>query len=114
MYRSSGTTINETSPGTDAATAQSVHPIVCDIAPCVRFALSGFAAMAVRNMAEEMTEVWKQVSINHDPIRLSVPSPTLLPHAVHSDLTSGRKIPPARAETEGMAGASSASLKTRL
>lgn len=70
--------------------------------------------MAVRNIAEEIAEVWKQVSISQEPSRFSVPSPTLLPQATQRDLTRGRKIPPALAETEGMAGASRASLKTRL
>lgn len=65
-------------------------------------------------MAEEMQDVWKQVSINQAPSRSSVPSPTLLPHATQSDLTNGRKIPPALADTDGMAGASKASLKTKL
>lgn len=80
----------------------------------VKFALKGFAAIAVKNIAEEITEVWKHVSINHDPSLCSVPSPTFEPHATQSDLTRGRNIPPALAETEGMAGARSASLKTKL
>lgn len=61
-----------------------------------------------------MTEVWKQVSINQDPNLFSVPSPVLLPHATQSDFTKGRKIPPARADTDGIAGANKASLKTKL
>jgi hypothetical protein len=36
------------------------------------------------------------------------------PHASLRAFTRGRKIPPARAATLGMAGASTASLKTRL
>lgn len=114
MYKSNGTTINETIPGTIAATAQSVQPMVCLIVLYVKFALKGLAAMAVRNMEDEITEVWKQVSMSQEPRRCSVPSPTLLPQATQRDLTSGRKIPPARAETEGIAGARRASLKTRL
>lgn len=80
----------------------------------VKFALNGFAAIPVKNMADEMQDVWKQVSINQDPSRFSVPSPTLLPQATQSDLTNGRKIPPALADTDGMAGASKASLNTKL
>jgi hypothetical protein len=65
-------------------------------------------------MEDEITDVWKQVNINHEPSLCSVPSPTLLPQATQSDFTNGKKIPPARAETEGIAGANKASLKTRL
>ena len=43
-----------------------------------------------------------------------MPSPALLPQAAQSDLTNGRKIPPALAATDGMAGASKASLNTKL
>ncbi|KAM2960661.1 hypothetical protein FF1_030327 [Malus domestica] len=114
MYNSRGTTINDTKPGTIAALAQSVHPIVCLIVFNAKLALKGLAAMAVKNIADEITEVWKHVSINHDPNLPSVPSPTLLPQATQRDFTNGKKIPPARAETEGIAGASKASLKTRL
>jgi len=113
-YKRNGTTIKDTSPGTIAALAQSVHPIVCLIVLNAKLALKGFAAIAVKNIEEEITEVWKQVSINHEPRRCSVPSPTLLPQATQRDFTNGRKIPPARAETEGIAGAKRASLKTRL
>jgi hypothetical protein len=80
----------------------------------VKFALNGLAAIAVKNIAEDIHEVWKQVSINHDPSFRSVPSPTLLPQATQSDFTRGRKIPPARADTDGIAGANRASLKTKL
>lgn len=52
--------------------------------------------------------------MSHAPNFLSVPSPVLLPHATHSAFTSGRKIPPARADTDGIAGARSASLNTKL
>lgn len=54
------------------------------------------------------------MSINQDPNFLSVPSPTLLPHATQSDFTNGKKMPPALAETDGIAGAKSASLNTKL
>jgi hypothetical protein len=70
--------------------------------------------MPVRNIDEDITEVWKQVNISQAPSLRSVPSPTLLPQAAHKDFTKGKKIPPALAETEGMAGARSASEKTRL
>lgn len=65
-------------------------------------------------MDDEITDVWKQVSINHDPNRRSVPSPALLPQATQSDFTNGRNIPPALADTEGIAGANKASLNTKL
>lgn len=97
-----------------AALAQSVHPIVCLIVFNVKVALRGFAAIAVKNIDDEITEVWKQVSINQDPNLFSVPSPALLPHAMHKDFTKGKKIPPALAETDGIAGAKRASLNTKL
>ncbi|MFS7989308.1 hypothetical protein Hanom_Chr11g01045211 [Helianthus anomalus] len=56
-YKISGTTINETIPGTIAATAQSVHPIVCLIVLNVKFALNGFAAITVKNILELITDV---------------------------------------------------------
>uniref|UniRef100_A0A0A9HJH1 POMT1 n=1 Tax=Arundo donax TaxID=35708 RepID=A0A0A9HJH1_ARUDO len=108
----SGTSTSDTSPGTMAAFAHSVQPIPCPIVAAVRLAASGFAAIPVRNMADEITEVWKQVSMSHEPSLRSVPSPVRDPQASQRDLTSGRKMPPARAETEGMAGARSASAKT--
>lgn len=114
MYKSKGTTIKETNPGTIAALAQSVHPIVCLMVLKVKLALKGLAAMAVKNIEEEMADVWKQVNINQEPSLSSVPSPTLLPQATQRDFTKGKKMPPALAETEGIAGANSASLNTRL
>ncbi|CAD6266467.1 unnamed protein product [Miscanthus lutarioriparius] len=65
----------------------------------VRLAESGLAAMAVRNIAYETTEVWKQVSMSQAPSFCSVLSPAREPHASQSNLTSGRKVPPVRAET---------------
>lgn len=80
----------------------------------VRFAANGFAAIAVRNIDDEITDVWKQVRISHDPSLFSVPSPTLLPQATLRDFTNGRKMPPALADTDGIAGAKRASLRTKL
>lgn len=47
------------------------------------------------------------------PNFFSEPSPALLPQARQRALTRGKKIPPALAETEGIAGAKIASLNTR-
>ncbi|GER55067.1 O-Glycosyl hydrolases family 17 protein [Striga asiatica] len=113
-YNKTGTTIKDTSPGTTAALAQSTHPIGIFMVLNVKLAAKGLAAIAVKNIEDEITDVWKQVSISQEPSLFSVPSPTLLPQATQRDFTSGRKIPPALAETEGMAGARRASLKTRL
>ena len=46
MYRKSGITIRDTSPGSDAASAHSPHEMVCPISADARFTLSGFAACA--------------------------------------------------------------------
>ena len=47
-------------PGTIAAVAHCIHPIVCPMAPAARLTDRGLAAMPVRNMAEETTEVCGQ------------------------------------------------------
>lgn len=49
----------------------------------------------------------------YDPSLPSVPFLGSDPQARHSDWASGKKMPPARAASEGMAGARRASAKTR-
>jgi hypothetical protein len=56
-YKINGTNINDTKPGTIAALAQSNQPIVWLIEFKVSVAQSGFAAIAVKNMADEIQEV---------------------------------------------------------
>merc|ERR1711959_644952 len=60
-------------------------------------------------MAEEIVVHWKVVCMTYAPSLLSVPFSGSEPQARQSALASGMKIPPARAATEGMAGARSAS-----
>ncbi len=64
------------------------------------------------NMAEETVVVWKQVSMRKAPSFLAVPFSGSEPQARHRALARGKKIPPARAATEGMAGESRASAAT--
>lgn len=78
-----------------------------------RFTLSGLAAMAVMNIPEEIVEVWNTVVMTYAPIFFSVPLAGSEPHATQSALARGKKIPPARAAKEGMAGASKASENTK-
>merc|ERR1719460_1668905 len=112
MYSSSGIRMSEARPGTKAAVAQPVQVMVWPMAASARLADSGLAAMAVRNMAEEMHDVWKHVTMRYEPTLRAVPSSGFEPQAVESDCTSGSMIPPARAASEGIAGESSASAKT--
>mmetsp|Transcript_45100 Transcript_45100/g.134648 ORF Transcript_45100/g.134648 Transcript_45100/m.134648 type:complete len:244 (-) Transcript_45100:312-1043(-) len=107
----SGTSARHTSPGTSAAMAQPPQEISTPAASA-RFTASGLAAMAVMNMEEDTVVVWKQVSIRNEPIFLAVPFSGSEPHARHSALANGKKMPPARAATDGMAGESSASAMT--
>ena len=100
-------------PGTDAASAHWPQVMVWPMVAAARFTDSGLAAIAVMNMPEVMVEVWKTVVITYAPIFFSVPLSGSEPHATQSALVRGRKIPPARAAREGMAGARSASEKTR-
>jgi len=111
-YSTSGTTMRETTPGTEAARAHWPHVISVPVRVKASLADSGLAAMEVRNMALDTQEVWKHVTKRYAPIFRSVPSPLLLPQAWARAVTRGRKMPPARAATEGMAGARSASLST--
>ena len=83
------------------------------MASAARLTDSGLAAMAVMNMPLLMVVHRKQVIITKAPIFFSVPFSGSEPHARHSALASGRKSPPARAATDGMAGASRASAATR-
>mmetsp|Transcript_23928 Transcript_23928/g.77747 ORF Transcript_23928/g.77747 Transcript_23928/m.77747 type:complete len:201 (-) Transcript_23928:118-720(-) len=86
--------------------------MVWPMVAAARLTLSGLAAMAVMNMPDDTHEVWKTVVITYAPIFFCVPSSGLEPHARQSALVSGKKMPPARAASDGMAGASSASLNT--
>ncbi|CAK9142153.1 unnamed protein product [Ilex paraguariensis] len=92
-------------PGTNAAFAQPIHPIVLFIVFVFKFALNRLAAITLKNIADKITDVWKQVNINHDPNLVSVPSPALLPQATDKDFTYSKKMPSALAGTEGIAGA---------
>lgn len=78
-----------------------------------RLTESGLAAMAVMNMPEVMHDVWKRVAMTYAPIFFSVPSSGLDPQATQRAFASGRKMPPARAASDGIAGARSASENTR-
>ena len=50
-------------PGTEAASAHSPQLMVCLMVIMAAETDSGLAAMAVMNMAEEMQEVWKRVTM---------------------------------------------------
>mmetsp|Transcript_32861 Transcript_32861/g.72587 ORF Transcript_32861/g.72587 Transcript_32861/m.72587 type:complete len:217 (+) Transcript_32861:1810-2460(+) len=77
---------------------------------------SRFWAEAVRKSEEEWIPVWNWDWVRKLPIFLRESSPALLPAADDNDLMMGMKIPPARAEVEGMAGARthSATLRPRV
>jgi len=57
---------------------------------------------------------WKQVSMSQDPSFLAVPVIGLAPAGNAEGLDQGQEDAPARADTEGIAGASRASATTRL
>ena len=61
----------------------------------------GLAAIAVMNMPEVTVEVWNTVVMTYAPIFFCVPLSGSEPHATHSALVSGRKMPPARARRNG-------------
>ena len=71
-----------------------------------------FDAQDVLNIAEEMQEPWKQVSMRYEPMRFSAVLPLSDPTAAKRDLARGMKSPPLRAPVEGMAGDTTASAKT--
>ena len=77
-----------------------------------RLTASGLAAIAVMNIADDTHVVWKHVFMTYAPIFFCVPLSGSEPHARHSALASGKKMPPARAATDGIAGESSASPNT--
>jgi hypothetical protein len=96
----------------DAASAHCPHVIVWPIVAAARFTESGFAAIAVMNIPEVTVEVWNTVVMTYAPIFFSVPFSGSEPHATQSAFVRGRKIPPARAAREGIAGARIASENT--
>ena len=62
-YRMSGTDNRQMTPGIRPASAQVPQLMVVPSASLARSTASGFAAIAVMNMADEMVVVWKQVSM---------------------------------------------------
>ena len=68
-------------------------------ASAAKLTASGFAAMAVMNMADEMVVVWKHVSMRYEPTFFSVPLAGSLPQERQRALAKGKKIPPALAAT---------------
>jgi len=69
--------------------------------------------MAVMNIPEEIVDVWNNVVMTYAPIFFSVLLAGSEPHATHNALARGKKIPPARAAKDGIAGASNASENTK-
>ena len=99
-------------PGTAAAAAHSAQEIST---PCCAASstTSGFAAIAVRNIALVTTTPWYTVNVRNAAIRRSVPLSAALSSDTQSDLRIGYMTPPARAVLLGMAGASTRSAATR-
>jgi hypothetical protein len=87
--------------------------MVWPMVAAARFTDRGLAAIAVMNIPEVTVEVWNTVVMTYAPIFFSVPFSGSEPHATQSALVRGKKMPPARAAREGMAGASRASENTR-
>ena len=109
----SGVAMRQMRPGNAAPMAHCAQVMVIPVMDAAKLTLSGFAAIAVMNIPEEMVDVWKTVVMTYAPIFFSVPSSGVDPHATQSALASGKKIPPARAARDGIAGASNASEKTK-
>ena len=86
-------------PGMRPASAQVPQLMVVPSASLARSTASGFAAIAVMNMADEMVVVWKQVSMTYAPTFFSVLAAGSLPQARHSAFARGKKMPPALAAT---------------
>jgi hypothetical protein len=96
-----------------ADVAHVPHEMVDPNASVARFTARGLAAMAVMNIPEDTVVHKKHVIIKYAPIFFSVPFSGSDPHARHNALANGRNKPPARAATEGIAGANNASANTR-
>eukprot|EP00963_Diacronema_lutheri_P014106 scaffold2858_cov659-Pavlova_lutheri.AAC.77 len=96
----------ETSPGTLAARAHVDQLRSFPKSEPAKLALRGLGRLGVRNMADDATR--------KAPILAWASSSIVLPHTLLMDTMMGSMIPPALAATEGISGASSASLKTRL
>ncbi len=64
--------------------------------------------MPVRNMAEAVYVAWKETSIRKEPISLAV-GPGCEPNATATLRAMGKTMPPPRAVSDGMKGASTRS-----
>ena len=93
--------------------AHCAQEMVIPVTDAAKFTDNGLAAMAVMNIPEEIVDVWNIVVMTYAPIFFSVLFAGSEPHATHNALARGKKIPPARAAKDGIAGASNASENTK-
>src|ERR1022692_2331639 len=101
---SHGTMASVSNPGTMDAASQ--RPQVRSTCPILRAnsAISGLAAMPVRNMADAGYVVWNDTNIRNEPILPAV-GPGSDPKALATERVTGYTTPPPRAVSEGMKGA---------
>ena len=109
---SHGTIASVSNPGTiDPASHRPHVNSTCPILSA-NSAISGFAAIPVRNIADAAYVVWNDTSIKNDPILPAV-GPGSDPKAPATERVIGKITPPPRAVSDGMNGASTRSAAAR-
>jgi hypothetical protein len=99
-WTTQGTTAQERSPGTIAATSQLLHVTTTPVVFWARLAPSGLLAWPVRNMAQATVELWYIAAIRNVPSRLAV-GPGREPRSSAMLTGTGSTIPALRAVIEG-------------